>query len=105
MTLPADHGCDSSTVRAAVCRAYGGPEAVVLDTVPRAALAPDEVRVRVHAASVNFPDVLLVADRYQVNVPVPFVPGSEFAGVVTEVSDDVSSVVVGERVMGTGFVG
>jgi NADPH:quinone reductase-like Zn-dependent oxidoreductase len=61
------------------------------------------VRVRVGAAAVNFPDVLLVADQYQVNVPVPFIPGSEFAGVVTEVAG--GDFAVGDRVTGTGMFG
>jgi NADPH2:quinone reductase len=68
-------------------------------------LAAGQVRVRVGAASVNFPDVLLVADKYQISVPTPFVPGSEFAGVVEEVSDGVSDSVVGDRVMATGLFG
>jgi NADPH2:quinone reductase len=63
------------------------------------------VRVRVHAASVNFPDVLLVANRYQISVPVPFVPGSEFAGVVTEVASDVTELAVGTRVCGACLCG
>ena len=46
--------------------------------------------MRVDAAAVNFPDVLLVANEYQVKVPTPFVPGSEFAGVVEEVADGVT---------------
>lgn len=58
-----------------------------------------------HAAAVNFPDILLVADTYQVSVPVPFVPGSEFAGVVTEVAEPVAGVAVGDRVFGTTMVG
>jgi NADPH2:quinone reductase len=49
--------------------------------------------------------VLLVADRYQVSVPLPFVPGSELAGVVTEVADDVTSIAVGDRVAATAMVG
>jgi NADPH2:quinone reductase len=57
--------------------------------------------VRVHAAAVNFPDVLLVANEYQVSVPPPFVPGSEFAGVVVEVADDVTGLAVGTRVFGS----
>ena len=64
-----------------------------------------QVRVRVAAAAVNFPDVLLVANEYQVTVPTPFVPGSEFAGVVEEVADGVDDVAVGDRVAGTGLVG
>jgi NADPH2:quinone reductase len=93
-------------VRAAVCRAYGEPEVVrVEDDVPAPALGPGQVRVRVRAAAVNFPDVLLVANRYQISAPPPFVPGSEFAGVVTEVAPDVDSIASGDRVAGTVLVG
>jgi NADPH2:quinone reductase len=93
-------------VRAAVCRSYGPPEAVeVEDDFPAPRLDAGQVRVRVHAAAVNFPDVLLIADRYQVSVPPPFVPGSELAGVVAEVGDGVTTVAVGDRVVGTAMVG
>ncbi|HEY9556784.1 MAG TPA: alcohol dehydrogenase catalytic domain-containing protein, partial [Acidimicrobiales bacterium] len=92
-------------MRAAVCRAYGPPEAVSVEDVPAPALAADQVRVRVAAAAVNFPDVLVVADSYQMSAPLPFVPGSELAGVVTEVGDDVVGFTIGDRVMGTTFVG
>jgi NADPH:quinone reductase len=92
-------------VRAALCRSYGPPEVVQLEDVPSPVLATGQVRVRVGAAAVNFPDVLLVANEYQIEVPTPFVPGSEFAGVVAEVADGVSDIAVGERVSGTGLVG
>jgi NADPH2:quinone reductase len=59
----------------------------------------------VGAASVNFPDVLFMADQYQMSVPVPFIPGSEFAGTVTEVAHGVTAFSVGDRVMGTVMVG
>jgi NADPH2:quinone reductase len=68
-------------------------------------LGAGQVRVAVQAAAVNFPDVLLVAGEYQIPVPPPFVPGSELAGVVTEVADDVTSVRPGERVFGSTLVG
>ena len=64
-----------------------------------------QVRVRVGAAAVNFPDVLLVADQYQISVPPPFVPGSEFAGVIVEVADGADDFAVGDRVTGTGMYG
>jgi NADPH:quinone reductase len=92
-------------VRAALCRSYGPPEVVQLEHVPSPDLATGQVRVRVGAAAVNFPDVLVVANEYQIEVPTPFVPGSEFAGVVAEVADGVSDIAVGERVSGTGLVG
>ena len=69
-------------MRAAVCRSTAPPEVVASRTSRRPAAGPGQVRVRVGAAAVNFPDVLLVADRYQLTVPPPFVPGSELAGVV-----------------------
>ena len=97
----------SRHVRAALCTAYGPPEDVVVEDVPSPDLGPGQVRVRVSAAAVNFPDVLLVQDRYQLSVPPPFVPGSELAGVVTEVADDLAAggPAVGDRVAATTFVG
>ncbi|MGA2838467.1 MAG: NADPH:quinone oxidoreductase family protein [Acidimicrobiales bacterium] len=92
-------------MRAAVCRAYGGPEVVTVEELPAPAIGAGQVRVRVRAAAVNFPDVLLVADRYQVTVTPPFVPGSEFAGVIEEVADGVVGPAVGDRVAGTVLVG
>jgi NADPH2:quinone reductase len=88
-------------VRAAVCREYGEPAVVRIDDVPAPDLAPGCVRVRVHAAAVNYPDVLLVANTYQISLPVPFVPGSEFAGVVTEIADGTTEPAVGTRVFGS----
>jgi NADPH2:quinone reductase len=92
-------------VRAAICPEYGPPEVVRVEDVPAPPLGPGQVRVRVGAAAVNFPDVLLCANRYQLSVPPPFVPGSEFAGTVTGVADDVAGVAVGDRVSGTSLVG
>jgi NADPH:quinone reductase len=92
-------------MRAAVCRAYGPPESVSVGEMPSPAVGAGQVRVRVAAAAVNFPDVLFIADQYQLSVPVPFVPGSEFAGVVAEAGPGVSGVSVGDRVMGTTTVG
>jgi NADPH2:quinone reductase len=92
-------------MRAAVCRAYGPPESISVCEMPSPAVGAGRVRVRVGAAAVNFPDVLFIADQYQLSVPVPFVPGSEFAGVVAEVGADVAGVCAGDRVMGTTTVG
>jgi NADPH2:quinone reductase len=91
-------------MRAALCRSYGAPEVVEVADVEPPALGPGQARVRVEAAAVNFPDVLLVAGRYQIRVPPPFVPGSELAGSVVEVGEGVR-LRVGERVFGTTFVG
>jgi len=93
-------------MRAAVCRAYGPPESIdIVADADTAAPGPGQVRVRVGAAAVNFPDVLLMANKYQVSVPVPFVPGSEFAGVVDALGDGVTGLAPGDRVMGTAITG
>ena len=92
-------------MRAAVCRSYGTPDVVTVEDLPAPELNAGQVRVRVAAAAVNFPDVLLVADKYQMSVPPPFVPGSEFAGAVEAIGDDVTAVSVGDRVFGTALVG
>jgi NADPH:quinone reductase len=92
-------------VRAAVCRGYGPPETVRVEEVPAPELGPGQARVRVRAAAVNFPDVLLVAGDYQIKVPPPFVPGSELAGEVVEVADDVTGLAVGQRVCASTLVG
>jgi NADPH2:quinone reductase len=69
---------------------------VRIEERPSPTVEEGQVRVRVAAAAVNFPDVLVIADEYQISVPPPFVPGSEFAGVVVE---------TGERVTGAGLYG
>ena len=92
-------------MRAALCREYGPPKVVTVEDVPVPDVGPGQVRVDVAAAAVNFPDVLLVADRYQLRAPTPFVPGSEFAGIVDRTGDGVTTVAPGDRVFGTTFVG
>ncbi|MCU1456977.1 MAG: Alcohol dehydrogenase zinc-binding domain protein [Actinomycetia bacterium] len=88
-----------------MCTSYGPPEVVTIEEVPSPPLDAQQVRVRVHAAAVNFPDVLIVANQYQVSVPTPFVPGSEFAGEIVELGDGVTSAAVGDHVYGTGISG
>lgn len=92
-------------MRAARCTHYGPLEDVVVEEVPDPVAGPGQVVVDVAAAAVNFPDVLLVADRYQIHVDVPFTPGSEFAGTVRAVGPDVDGVAIGDRVMGALLVG
>ena len=61
---------------------------------------PGEVLVRVESAAVNYPDVLIAANKYQVSIPPPFTPGSEWAGVVEQVGPGVTARAVGDRVSG-----
>jgi len=92
-------------VRAAVCPAHGPPDVVRVEELPSLAVAPGQVRVKVGAAAVNFPDVLLIANEYQISVPPPFVPGSEFAGVIVETGDGAEVFAIGDRVTGAGLYG
>jgi NADPH2:quinone reductase len=92
-------------VRAAVCHAYGPPEAVRVEDVPPPVLTPGQARIRVRAAAVNFPDVLLISGDYQVKVTPPFVAGSELAGELLEVPEGISHLTVGQRVFGSTLVG
>jgi NADPH2:quinone reductase len=92
-------------MRAALCRELGAPEVVEVVEVDPPALEGGQARVRVHAAAVNFPDVLVVAGQYQIRVDPPFVPGSELAGAVLEVAPDVAGLAAGDRVFGSTLVG
>jgi NADPH:quinone reductase len=92
-------------MRAAVCPAYGPPDIVCIEEQPSPTVGPGQVRVKVAAAAVNFPDVLLIANEYQISVLPPFVPGSEFAGVIVETGRGADGFAVGDRVTGTGLYG
>ncbi|MET8978815.1 NADPH:quinone oxidoreductase family protein [Streptomyces sp. NPDC004539] len=92
-------------MRAARCTAYGPPEGLEVVTLDDPEPGPGEVLVDVHAAAVNFPDVLLVAGRYQVPAPPPFTPGSEFAGVVAALGPGVAGPAVGTPVAGAVLTG
>ena len=88
-------------MRAALCRQYGPPSVVSVEEVDDPVAAAGQVVVDVAAAAVNFPDVLVVADRYQIHIPVPFTVGSEFSGTVSSIGSGVEGVSVGDRVMGS----
>jgi len=88
-------------MRAARCEEYGGPGNVVVRDIPSPEVTPGHVLVDVAAAAVNYPDLLFIADRYQVSVPVPFTPGSEFSGRVAAVGEGVTGFSVGDLVYGS----
>src|SRR5256885_1120664 len=89
----------SMLMKAVLCKQYGPPESLVIEELPAQKPGPGEVVVAVKAASVNFPDVLIIQNKYQFKPPLPFSPGSELAGVVKEVGAGVSSVRPGDKVM------
>jgi len=86
-------------MKAVLCKAYGPPESLVIEDMPPLEPGSGEVVVSVKAASVNFPDVLIIQNKYQLKPPLPFSPGSEVAGVVKAVGAGVAHVKPGDRVM------
>lgn len=87
-------------MRAVICPELGGPEVLRLAEMPVPEPGPGEVRIRVEAATVNFPDVLIIQGLYQFKPEPPFIPGGEGAGVVDAVGEGVTEFSVGDRVAG-----
>jgi len=86
-------------MKALLCKQFGPPESLVLEEVPSPSPGAGEVVVSIKAASVNFPDVLIIQNKYQFKPPLPFSPGSELAGVVKEVGPGVTHVRPGDKVI------
>jgi len=86
-------------MQAVVCNAFGPPASLVIDELPSPTPGPGEVVVAVKAASVNFPDVLVIQNKYQVKPTLPFSPGSEMAGVIKSVGEGVTNAKPGDRVI------
>lgn len=86
-------------MRAIVVREFGPLDSVKVEDFPAPVPAPGEVLVDVHAAGVNFPDLLVVTGKYQILPPRPFVPGKEVAGVVSAVGSGVTTCRPGDRVL------
>lgn len=92
-------------MKALRCHAFGPISNLSVEDIPSPVPSVGQVLVDVHAASINFPDALMVQGLYQVKPPLPFTPGAELAGVVSAVGDGVQHVKVGDRVVcstGTG---
>lgn len=77
----------------------GGPETLILDELPIPDPGPGEVRIKVAAAGVNFPDTLIIQDLYQFKPPRPFAPGGEVAGTIEAIGDGVTGFSEGDRVL------
>jgi len=92
-------------MQAWICDNPIGVDALTWKEVPTPEPGPGQVRLAVKAASLNFPDILIVQNKYQFKPPLPFVPGSEFAGVVEAVGEGVSHVKPGDRVAAIGGTG
>jgi NADPH2:quinone reductase len=92
-------------MRALICNEFCEPMALKIGELPAPVLTADSVRVRLHAAALNFPDFLMVEGKYQYKPPFPFAPGMEGAGEITEVGAEVNEFQVGDRVACHPFVG
>lgn len=93
-------------MKAVLCKAYGPPESLVLEDAPSPKPDNGQVVISVKAAGVNFPDLLMIQNKYQFRPPLPFSPGGEVAGVVKELGAGVTNVKVGDHVIAsTGFGG
>lgn len=92
-------------MRALLCTEYGTQDKLRVADVDENVPGPGEVTIDVKAASLNFPDLLVIQGLYQFRPEPPFVPGGEASGVVSEVGEGVTGVVPGQRVMAVGVKG
>lgn len=86
-------------MKAVLSKAVGGPETLVLEELPDPRPGPGQVVLAVKACGVNYPDVLIIEDRYQFKPERPFAPGGEVSGVVESLGEGVDSLKVGQRVL------
>lgn len=92
-------------MKAMLSKQIGGPETLVLEELPDPKPGANEVLLAVKACGVNYPDVLIIEDRYQFKPPRPFAPGGEVAGIVEAVGANVKNVKPGDRVIGSTIAG
>ena len=86
-------------MKAVLCVEHGPPEQLVLRDIATPEPGRGQVRVRVHAAGVNFPDTLIIQNLYQFKPALPFAPGGEAAGVVEALGEGITDLAVGDRVV------
>ena len=92
-------------MQAWLCENPVGVDALVWKELPTPEPGAGEVRVAIRAASLNFPDILIVQNKYQIKPPLPFVPGSEYAGVIEAVGAGVAQLKIGDAVAAFGSTG
>src|SRR4051812_44772660 len=86
-------------MKAVLCKAWGPPESLVIEDLPSPAPGKGQVLVSVKAAGVNFPDLLIIQNKYQFKPPLPFSPGNEIAGVVRRVGEGVHGFMPGDSII------
>ncbi len=92
-------------MKALICREHGPPEGLVIEETDDPTPGKGQIVVDVHAAGINFPDILVFAGKYQVRFEPPFIPGYEACGVVSELGDGVTRHAVGDKVIVTPMGG
>jgi len=92
-------------VKAILCREHGTPDTLTFEDIAEPELGPGQVRIAVKACGVNFPDVLMVAGKYQMQPPLPFSPGAELAGEILQTAGDVTHFQTGQRVLALSAFG
>lgn len=92
-------------MKAMICEQLGGPEKLVLGELPNPKILPGHIRVKIAACGINFPDTLVIEGKYQFKPELPFAPGAEVSGVITEVGKGIGHVKVGDRVLAMAQVG
>lgn len=92
-------------MRAVLCPSFGPPENLLFGEVDDLSPGPDEVLIDIHAAGVNFPDLLQIQGHYQFRPPFPFTPGTEAAGTIAAVGERVTAFEPGDRVMAFTRIG
>jgi NADPH2:quinone reductase len=86
-------------MKAIVCNAWGPPDTLVIEELLDAVPGPGQIAIEIRAAGVNFPDVLIIENKYQFKPALPFTPGSELAGIVLAVGDGVTRYKAGDQVI------
>ena len=86
-------------MKALLSHAPGGPETLTVDELPDPVAGPGQLLVRVRAAAINYPDVLIIEDKYQFKPPRPFAPGGEIAGEITAMGEGVTGWSIGDRII------
>lgn len=95
----------TKTYQAAICTALTGPDALEIKDIPQKDVKAHQVRIKIYAAGVNYPDLLLTKGEYQLRLEPPFTPGMEVAGEIIEIGEEVNAISVGDKVIASTRAG
>ncbi len=86
-------------MKAILCREFGTPDKLTLEDVAGPGVGKGQVKIAIEACGVNFPDTLIIQNKYQFKPDLPFSPGGEVAGTITEIGEGVNGFQIGDRVL------